>query len=76
MRYRPLPGIIRETSTQGYLSNSHDVDKLYNIIPSGDITMKGVDFPVKGEDNFGNVKVMEPGKNYKFPGNIVIETKI
>ena len=46
-----------------------------NIIPSGDITMKGVDFKVRGEDNLGNVKIMKPGKNYKFPGTIVKETK-
>ena len=75
MRYYPLPGIIRNTSTQGYKKNSPDVDNPVNIIPSGDITMKGVEFKVRGEDNLGNVKIMEPGKNYKFPGTIVTETK-
>ena len=76
MRYKPLPGIIRGTSTQGYKKNSPDVDKSFNIIPSGDITMKGVEFLVKGEDNLGNIKIMEPGKDYKFPGTIVTETKV
>jgi len=46
-----------------------------NIIHSGDITMKGVDFKVKGTDNLGNTKIMKPGKDYKFPGTIVKETK-
>ena len=62
-------------SAKGYKRNSPDVDKKENIIPSGDITMKGVDFPVRGEDNLGNVKIMKPGKDYKFPGTIVKETK-
>ena len=62
-------------STQGYKKNSPDVDKPFNIIPSGDITMKGVEFPVKGTDNLGNTKIMKPGKDYKFPGTIVTETK-
>ena len=75
MRNKPLPGLITRFSTQGYKKNSPDVDNLVNIIPSGDITMKDVEFPVKGTDNLGNTKIMKPGKNYKFPGNIVIETK-
>ena len=62
-------------STQGYKKNSPDVNNAVNIIPSGDITMKGVEFKVKGTDNLGITKVMEPGKNYKFPGTIVKETK-
>ena len=75
MRNKPLPGILNRFSTQGYKKNSPDVDNAVNIIPSGDITMKGVEFKVRGEDNLGNVKIMEPGKNYKFPGTIVTETK-
>ena len=75
MRNKPLPGILNRFSTQGYKKNSPDVDKAVNIIPSGDITMKGVEFKVRGEDNLGNVKIMEPGKDYKFPGTIVTETK-
>ena len=30
-------------STQGYKTNSPDVDNLYNTVPSGNITMKGVE---------------------------------
>jgi len=61
-------------STEGYKSDSPDVNNPYNIIPSGDITMKGVDFPVIGTDNLGNTKAMIPGNDYKFPGNVVFET--
>ena len=75
MRTSPLPGFIKRMSTQGYKRNSPDVNNAVNIIPSGDITMKGVDFKVKGVDNLGNTKIMKPGKDYKFPGTIVKETK-
>ena len=75
MRNTPLPGLTKKFSTTGYKRNSPDVNNRVNVSPSGDITMKGVDFEVRGEDNLGNVKIMEPGKNYKFPGTIVKETK-
>jgi len=75
MRNSSLPGLLKKFSTTGYERNSPDVNKKENIIPSGDITMKGVDFKVKGVDNLGNTKVMKPGKDYKFPGTIVKETK-
>ena len=75
MRNSSLPGLLKKFSTTGYKRNSPDVDNSVNIIPSGDITMKGVEFAVKGTDNLGNTKVMKPGKDYKFPGTIVKETK-
>ena len=63
-------------SKEGYKRYSSDVDKKQNLIPSGDITMEDVDFPVHGVDNKGNEKTMEPGKTYKFPGDVVLETPI
>ncbi len=42
-------------------------------IPSGDITMVGVDYPVFGVDDQGNKMLMLPNKNYKFPGKSVTE---
>ena len=63
-------------SKDGYKRNSKDVNNPYNIIPSGDITMKGVDFPVMGTDNLGNQQLMQPGFNYKFPGNMVFEQPV
>jgi hypothetical protein len=76
MRDKPLPGILKHFSTQGYKKNSPDVDNAINIIPSGDITMEGVEFPVKGTDNLGNIKIMQPGENYKFKGSSVIEVPL
>ena len=76
MRNSSLKGLLKgKMSTTGYKKDSPDVDNDFNIIPSGDITMKNVEFSVRGEDNLGNVKIMKPGKNYKFPGTIVTETK-
>lgn len=63
-------------SRTGYKKDSKDKNKPYNVIPSGDITMKDVEFDVLGIDNFGNKKIMKPGKDYKFPGNIVLEIPI
>lgn len=60
-------------STEGYKRNSPDVNKSFNIIPSGNITMEDVDFPVKGTDNLGNEQIMMPGMNYQFPGDSVLE---
>ena len=75
MRNKPLPGICKYMSTEGYKETSPDVNNAVNIIPSGNITMKGVNFKVRGTDNLGNTKIMKPGKDYKFPGTIVKETK-
>ena len=75
MRTSSLPGLVKHMSTEGYKKDSPDVDNAINIIQSGNITMKGVEFDVKGTDNLGNTKIMKPGKDYKFPGTIVKETK-
>ena len=63
-------------STQGYKRNSPDVNNPINVIPSNQITMENVDFPVVGVDNLGNQIVMQPGQNYTFPGDYVVETPI
>ena len=77
MRNVSLKGLLKgKISTTGYKKDSPDVDNDFNIIPSGDISMKNVDFKVKGTDNLGNTKIMKPGKNYKFPGNYVVEKPI
>ena len=68
--------MMNKFSTQGYKKNSPDVGNKSNLIPSGDITMKGVEFPVKGTDNLGNTKIMQPGKNYKFKGSSVVEVPL
>jgi hypothetical protein len=63
-------------SIEGYKRFSPDVNNPFNIIPSGDITMKDVDFPVHGVDNLGNSQIMYPGNDYKFPGSTVFETPL
>jgi hypothetical protein len=42
-------------------------------IPSNNITMHGVPYPVLGIDDEGNQQMMHPGMNYQFPGNYVTE---
>lgn len=55
-------------STKGYKRNSPDVNKPFNIISGGNITMRGVDFKVLGVDDRGYCKVMYPGYDYNFRG--------
>ena len=71
-----MKGFTYPMSTTGYKKNSPDVDNKYNIIPSNEITMEGVEFDVIGTDNLGNTKTMKPWKNYKFPGDYVIEKRV
>ena len=64
-------------STKGYKKNSPDVNKPYNVIPGGNITMKNVEFKVLGTDDRGYTKVMYPGYDYIFPGaKYVVEKKM
>ena len=55
-------------SIDGYKRDSKDVNEPCNIIPGGNITMKGVDFKVLGTDDRGYTKVMYPGYDYNFRG--------
>lgn len=63
-------------SETGYKKNSKDKNKPYNIIPSGEITMEDVEFDVLGIDNLGNKKLMKPGRDYSFPGDVVLEVPV
>lgn len=60
-------------SKDGYKRNSKDRNNPFNIIPSGNITMEDVDFPVFGIDDLGYSELMMPGVNYTFPGSEVFE---
>ena len=60
-------------SLYGYERNSVDRNRPFNVIPSGRISMKNVDFPVLGIDNMGNSQIMYPGKEYQFGGSSVLE---
>ena len=63
-------------SITGYKSNSKDRFEPMLEIPSSNITMQGVNHPVIGIDDLGNIKVMKPKKNYVFPGSSVTEIPI
>ena len=60
-------------SQDGYRRDSKDVNNPYNVIPSRNITMKNVDFPVLGIDNLGNSKIMWPEEDYIYEGDEVLE---
>ena len=65
-------------SIEGFkdIPGNTDKDNDINIIHSSTITMEGVPHDVEGTDNLGNTIIMNPGKNYKFPGSKVTERKI
>ena len=66
-------------SVDGYRDDSADVNNPFNVIPSGRISMREHDGtplkkgPILGIDNLGNKKMMQPGKEYEFPGDYVTE---
>lgn len=62
-----------DISMTGYKRNSPDKYKPSLTIPTGDISMKGVDYPVYGQDNTGYSQMMYPEQDYKFPGDSVVE---
>lgn len=67
---------MKNLSITGYKNNSPDKDRPYNVIPSGEITMKNVDFPILGIDNKGNSKIMQPDTDHSFPGDTVLEVPL
>lgn len=81
-------GKIKVTERKLVKSNPYKNDVLYTEdgqkkypgsitrIPSGDITMSNVNFPVIGVDNLGNKKLMQPNHDYQFPGDSVTEFPI
>ena len=62
-----------KVSKTGYKKNSKDKNQPSLLIPSNQITMKGVEFPVLGTDNTGYSQMMYPGLDYSFPGSYVYE---
>ena len=53
-------------NTTGYTPGYESFNNPYNIIPSGDITMKNTPFDVLAIPNNDKPKIMKPGKEYKF----------
>ena len=60
-------------SIEGYKRNSPDRNNPFNIINSNRITMRDVEFPVMGVSNTGHKILMQPGQDYVFDGDYVIE---
>ena len=65
-----MKGSITNT---GYWPNSPDRNNDYNIIPSNEITMEGMNMPLVGISNTGDMRVMKPNENHKFNGDYVTE---
>jgi len=60
-------------SKDGYRLTSRDFHQEYNLIPSGNISMKLVPFPILAMDNLGNIKILQPNEDHIFEGNQVLE---
>jgi len=58
----------------GYRNDSPDKTNPIKFIPTGNKSMKDVDFPIMGVDNLGNSQMMMPENEYQFPGDMVMET--
>lgn len=53
--------------------NPNNYDEPAVTIPSNEITMQGIDYPIYGEDNTGYGQMMYPGEDYAYPGDYVTE---
>ena len=62
-------GYLGKVTPLGQWQYPHQV----TTIPSHNITMKGVDYPVIGVSNTGDTKYMLPNMDYLFEGNYVTE---
>ncbi len=62
-----------KVSKTGYKRNSKDKNQPTLRIPSNQITMQDVDFPVIGISDLGDTQYMLPGGDYTFDGNYVDE---
>ncbi len=64
------------TTSEGFIISERgqwDYPGQKTLIPSNNITMKGVPYPVFGTDDTGYSQMMYPGAEYTFPGNMVYE---
>ena len=75
-KFKHEVGGLTEKDYLGYKKGSpySVLDSL--IINSNNITMKGVDKPILGVSDKGDIKYMRPNKDYKFKGNKVLEANV
>ena len=62
-----------KVSKTGYKKTSKDKYEESLLIPTNEITMENVQFPVLGISDTGDVRIMNPGEEHVFNGNYVIE---
>jgi hypothetical protein len=69
-----MGGLVNLT---GYTPGTSTYNNPFNIIPSGNITMKGMNQPILARPNLGKPRLMFPGFNYNFPNaDFVVESKL
>ena len=68
-----MENLYKYISFDGYRNDSPDRYNPVNIIPTGRISMRDVNYPVFGIDEYGNGGIMYPGNDYQFTGNTVLE---
>lgn len=61
---RQMGGNVNNT---GYTPGTPSFNNPYNVIPSGNITMKNTPFPIMAYPNVGSPKMLYPGGKYNFP---------
>jgi hypothetical protein len=67
------------TTSEGFIISERgqwDFPGSPTMIPSNNITMKGVPYPVFGMDDTGYSQMMYPNMEYTYPGNIVYEVPL
>lgn len=62
--YMQTGGYVNNT---GYTPGTDTFNNPFNIIPSGNITMKNTPFPIMAYPNVGSPKMLYPGGKYNFP---------
>lgn len=62
--YMQTGGYVNNT---GYTPGTDTFNNPFNIIPSGNITMKNIPFPIMAYPNVGSPKMLYPGGKYNFP---------
>ena len=63
-------------SIKGYKKDSPDRFNDFNIIPSNEITMKGINQNLLGISDTGDIQMMYPNQDYQFDGSSVTELPI
>jgi hypothetical protein len=71
VKIKSIPSLQKggKVNNTGYTKGTSTESNPYNIIPSNQITMENVEYPVLGIPNNGNPILMLPDNNYSFPNS-------